>query len=99
MGRRSSLWTPCYLMRDGNGSVSRLADEAEATQLGMGAELLGHARAMLNDRRVSNGELRYLGERLTEALCDVLRIAQRRGAARGPAQEAQGDRPGRRGGG
>ncbi|MFH8633660.1 hypothetical protein ACH4CC_27945 [Streptomyces lydicus] len=38
----------------------------------------GHARATLNDRRASNGELRYLGERLTEALCDVLRIAQSR---------------------
>ncbi|MEU9485496.1 hypothetical protein AB0D83_17775 [Streptomyces decoyicus] len=46
----------------------------------MGVALLGHARARLNDRRVSNGELRFLGERLTEALHDVLRIAESRGA-------------------
>ncbi|MFI1622243.1 hypothetical protein ACH4VT_35565 [Streptomyces lydicus] len=68
-------------------------------QLETGVELLGHARAMLNDRRASNGELRYLGERLTEALCDVLRIAQSRGAAGLPGREVRGDRPGRGGGG
>ncbi|MFD0169788.1 hypothetical protein ACFVJH_37510 [Streptomyces decoyicus] len=34
---------------------------------------------MLNDCRVPNGELRFLGERLTEALRDVLRIAESRG--------------------
>ncbi|MFE0374827.1 hypothetical protein ACFW1M_04415 [Streptomyces inhibens] len=67
--------------------MSRLADEVEAAQLGMGAELLGHARAMLNDRRVSNGEPRFLGERLTEALRDVLRIAESRGAGRAVAAE------------
>ncbi|MFI0717069.1 hypothetical protein ACH4SK_42240 [Streptomyces inhibens] len=44
---------------------------------------------MLNDRRVSNGELRFLGERLTEALRDVLRIAESRGAGRAVAAEDQ----------
>ncbi|AZS72007.1 hypothetical protein DDE74_14580 [Streptomyces lydicus] len=42
--------------------------------------LLGHARAMLDDRRVSNCELRFLAERMTEALRDALRIAESRGA-------------------
>ncbi|MGW7022849.1 hypothetical protein ACWGGS_26390 [Streptomyces decoyicus] len=46
----------------------------------MAVALLGHARVMLNDRRVSSGELRFLGERLTEALRDVLRVAESRGA-------------------
>ncbi|MFF3747319.1 hypothetical protein [Streptomyces kronopolitis] len=60
--------------------MSRLADEVEATQLGMGVALLGHARVMLDDHQVSNGELRFLAERLAEALRDVLRIAAGRGA-------------------
>ncbi|WTG23083.1 hypothetical protein OG945_14345 [Streptomyces decoyicus] len=71
---------PCYVIGDGDGPVSRLAEEVEATQLRMAVALLGHARVMLNDRRVSSGELRFLGERLTEALRDVLRIAESRGA-------------------
>ncbi|MFJ8190987.1 hypothetical protein ACIQ8D_14625 [Streptomyces sp. NPDC096094] len=69
---------PCYLITDDDGGpVSRLADTTESTQLGMGLELLAHARSLLPD--APNGELRYLAERLTECLADVLRVAESRG--------------------
>ncbi|WJY38458.1 hypothetical protein QT196_14825 [Streptomyces sp. P9-2B-2] len=90
---------PCYVIGDGNGPVSRLADEVEAVQLGMAAALLGHAGAMLDDRRVSNGELRFLVERLTEALRDVLRIAESRGAGAARPAEDRGDHQGQGHGG
>ncbi|MEU7181132.1 MULTISPECIES: hypothetical protein [Streptomyces] len=81
---------PSYVIGEGTGPVSRLADEAEVAQLRMGVELLGHARAMLGDRTVSNGEPRFLGDRLVEALRDVLRIAESRGAERAAAEHAPG---------
>lgn len=69
---------PCYLITDADGGpVSRLADTTESVQLGMGAELLAHARGMLRD--APRGELRYLAECLTEALADALRVAESRG--------------------
>ncbi|MFD7057788.1 hypothetical protein [Streptomyces sp. NPDC059906] len=65
---------PCYLITDDNGGpVSRLADTAESTQLGMGAELLAHAHDLLP--RTPLGELRYLAE----SLADALRVAESRG--------------------
>ncbi|MEV6128561.1 hypothetical protein AB0M05_17275 [Streptomyces violaceusniger] len=59
---------PCYLVSDadGEGYLSRLADEMEAVQLQMGAELIGHARLLLRDRKAGVRELRYL------ALCYAL---------------------------
>ncbi|MEU6140110.1 hypothetical protein ABZ848_07060 [Streptomyces sp. NPDC047081] len=69
---------PCYLITDDRGGpVSRLADATEAVQLGMGAQLLSHARHLLPS--APEGELRFLAERLTEALHDALRIAESRG--------------------
>ncbi|MDT0613761.1 hypothetical protein [Streptomyces lancefieldiae] len=69
---------PCYLVTDDDGGpVSRLADTTEATQLGMGAELLAHAHDLLP--RAPHGELRYLAECLTQALADALRVAESRG--------------------
>ncbi|MEU3731211.1 hypothetical protein AB0E81_17580 [Streptomyces sp. NPDC033538] len=77
---------PCYLITDNDGGpVSRLADTTESTQLGMGLELLAHARCLLPD--APHGELRYLAERLAECLAerlaeclaDVLRVAESRG--------------------
>ena len=68
----------CYLITDDlGGPVSRLADATESIQLGMGAELLAHARDLLPD--LPSGELRFLAERLTEALHDALRVAESRG--------------------
>lgn len=45
----------------------------------MGAQLLAHACALLDDRKASAGELRFLATRLTEALRDALRVAESRG--------------------
>lgn len=74
---------PCYLITDDHGgALSRLADAAESIQLGMGTELLAHAREMLPD--TPPGELRFLAERLTEALQDALRVAESRGLRCGP---------------
>lgn len=68
----------CYLVTDGEGGpVSRLAEATEAVQLGMGRELLAHAREMVAD--APRGELRFLAERLGEALGDALRVAESRG--------------------
>ncbi|MFI0814765.1 hypothetical protein ACH4TX_06440 [Streptomyces sp. NPDC021098] len=82
---------PCYLVadEDGKGYLSRLADEMEAVQLRMGAELLGHAREMLGNPKAEAGELRFLSNRLVEALYDALRVAESRGR-RLPVQEEKG---------
>ncbi|GES29711.1 hypothetical protein San01_21980 [Streptomyces angustmyceticus] len=42
---------------------------------------------MLDERQVPDGELRFLAERLVEALRDVLRIAESRGAGCGAAED------------
>jgi hypothetical protein len=68
----------CYLITDDQGGpVSRLADTTESIQLGMGTELLAHAQDLLPD--TPRGELRFLAERLAEALGDALRVAESRG--------------------
>nr|WP_086561786.1 hypothetical protein [Streptomyces africanus] len=68
---------PCFLITDGDGGrVSRLADIAEEVQLEMGARLLAHAEDMLTN--ATEAQLRFLAERLTEALRDSLRIAESR---------------------
>jgi hypothetical protein len=75
---------PCYLITDGDGGpLSRLADATESIQLGMGTELLAHARDMLP--QTPPGELRFLAERLTEALQDALRAGA--DLRRGPPHE------------
>lgn len=48
-GPRLLPWTtpdgnPCYLSTDGRGYLSTLADSIEAVQLGLGEQLLEHAR-------------------------------------------------------
>ncbi|KUO20533.1 hypothetical protein [Streptomyces dysideae] len=71
---------PCYLLTDdsGGGYLSRLADNIESVQLGMGSELLGHAQELLDDPKAGAGELRFLSARLTEALRDAVRVAESR---------------------
>ncbi|MFF8189531.1 hypothetical protein ACF05L_01290 [Streptomyces bobili] len=71
---------PCYLVGDGSGYLWRMADDIECVQLGMADDLLGHADALLAERRATCAELRYLARRLTEALRDVRRVAESRGA-------------------
>ncbi len=64
---------PCFLITDDEGGrVSRLADVTEAVQLDMGAQLLAHAETLLPE--ATEVQLRFLAERLTEALRDVLRV-------------------------
>ncbi|OEJ96185.1 hypothetical protein [Streptomyces thermolilacinus] len=82
---------PCYLIGDGKGYISKVADRIESVQLGMAAELLGHVAELLSDRRATSDQLRYAVARMAESLRDVHRIAESRGArlsAEGPAEEA-----------
>ncbi|MGP4047533.1 hypothetical protein [Streptomyces sp. 2A115] len=71
---------PCYLVTDGTGYVSRVADNIESVQLGMSVELLDHAADMLADHKATGPQLRFLAARMAEALRDVHRIAESRGA-------------------
>ncbi|UZJ29884.1 hypothetical protein [Streptomyces endophytica] len=70
---------PCYLAGDGNGYVSRLADEIETAQLASAAELIEEARRTLDARTWTSGELRLLAV-VTASLADVHRVAESRGA-------------------
>ena len=71
---------PAFLAPGSEGGyLSRLADEVEAVQLGMGTEVLNHAAWVLNDPNASGSELRYVGARLSECLTDALRVAESRG--------------------
>ncbi|UYB40527.1 hypothetical protein SLV14_003162 [Streptomyces sp. Je 1-4] len=71
---------PCYLLGEGTGYVSRVADDIERLQLGMADELIGHADELLACQRASNRELRFLARGLTDCLRDVRRVAESRGA-------------------
>ncbi|MFF7488661.1 hypothetical protein ACFZBC_24650 [Streptomyces luteogriseus] len=57
--------------------MSRRADIAEEVQLDMGSQLLAHADDLLPT--ATEAQLRFLAERLTEALREVLRVAESRG--------------------
>ncbi|KUJ70146.1 hypothetical protein ACZ90_07330 [Streptomyces albus subsp. albus] len=72
---------PAYLVSDGGADshLWRLADQMEAVQLRMSDEMIGHAQAMVNDRKVGIRELRFVVRRMTEALIDTRRIADSRG--------------------
>lgn len=71
---------PCYLRTDdAGGYLSRLADEMEAVQLSMGAEVLDHAREVLGNPKASAAELRYTTVHLGGCLSDALRVAESRG--------------------
>ncbi|MER6011837.1 hypothetical protein [Streptomyces bluensis] len=71
---------PCYVVTDGTGYVSRMADTVERLQLGMADGLLDHAADILADRRATPAQLRFLLARMAESLSDVRRIAESRGA-------------------
>ncbi|MBH1936308.1 hypothetical protein I5Q34_18845 [Streptomyces sp. AV19] len=72
---------PCLLLSaDPSGHLSRLADEMEAVQLAVGAEVLELTRTVLGNPDAPTSELRYLGVRLSECLTDALRVAESRGA-------------------
>ncbi|MFE1442148.1 hypothetical protein [Streptomyces sp. NPDC058739] len=71
---------PCYLVTDGTGYLSRMADTIESVQLGMAGDLLEHAADLLADQRATSAQLRFMLARMREALTDVRRIAESRGA-------------------
>ncbi len=71
---------PCYLVGDGTGYLSRIADDAESTQLDMAGELLDQATRILIARAWTAGEIHLLALQLTESLHEVKRIAESRGA-------------------
>ncbi|MFF7650685.1 hypothetical protein ACFZCY_12645 [Streptomyces sp. NPDC007983] len=84
---------PCYLDSEhGNSRLNRWADEVEALQMAMGTDLLDHAHALLGAPKADVRELRFLAERLCEALRDVLRVAESRGI-RLPASDEGEDPP------
>ncbi|WP_217208293.1 hypothetical protein [Streptomyces sp. AC550_RSS872] len=87
---------PCYVVGDGTGPVSRLADTVESVQLAMADELIEHAADMLADRRATPAQLRFLAARMGEALTGVRRIAKSRGArfSRPPSTSEAGAKPG-----
>lgn len=72
---------PCYLLTDDGrgGYLSRLADNIESVQLGMGSEHLGHARELIDDPKAGSAEPATF-VRLTESLGDAIRVAESRGA-------------------
>ncbi|MFJ4517328.1 hypothetical protein [Streptomyces sp. NPDC088816] len=75
---------PCYLSTDdGDGFMSRLADNIESVQLGMAAGLLEHAQRVLDDSDAEPEELRVLATGLAGALGDALRVATSRGGRLG----------------
>ncbi|WP_405447463.1 hypothetical protein OG350_14340 [Streptomyces achromogenes] len=71
---------PCYVLGDGTGYVSRLADQIESVQLGMAGELIDHAAELLTEHRLTDRELHYLARQLATSLREVKRVAESRGA-------------------
>ncbi|MFD5702926.1 hypothetical protein [Streptomyces lasiicapitis] len=70
----------CYLSTDDeNGFLSRVADQVEATQLGMASDLLDHVEELLSGGEATAEQLRYCVGRLQESLRDTLRVADSRG--------------------
>ncbi|MFI9649054.1 hypothetical protein ACIHAA_22475 [Streptomyces sp. NPDC052040] len=70
---------PCYLNTDDrDGYMSRLADNMEAVQLGMAAELLDQASETLSEDSAPE-DVRLLADKLTGSLRNVLRVAISRG--------------------
>ncbi|MFG2624665.1 hypothetical protein [Streptomyces sp. NPDC048473] len=88
---------PSYVLGDGTGYVSRMADGIESVQLGMADDLLGHAADLLADRRVTGPELHFLASRLSESLQEVKRVAESRGSRQdASASVLDSDRPAHR---
>ncbi|WP_414505198.1 hypothetical protein [Streptomyces sp. NEAU-L66] len=71
---------PCFLVGDGAGYVSRIADEMEEAQLDSAAELGEEAHRILAGRAWTPGEIHLLALELATSLADVRRVAESRGA-------------------
>ncbi|MFL9684008.1 hypothetical protein [Streptomyces sp. KL110A] len=71
---------PCFLSTDDDDSrLSRLADILETTYLDQAAEVLDHAIELLSLPESAPVDLRAASADLTEALGQVLRVAESRG--------------------
>ncbi|GAA2495965.1 hypothetical protein GCM10010393_30010 [Streptomyces gobitricini] len=66
----------CYVIGDGDGPASRLADEMEAAQLGLARHLLDRAERAAGDPEPVDVDLLALVARLSRALGDALRMAE-----------------------
>ncbi|MER6047473.1 hypothetical protein ABT168_08410 [Streptomyces sp. NPDC001793] len=82
---------PCFVLGDGTGFVSRMADDIEEAQLLLADGLVEDARRLLAGRNWTSGELQLLTVELTESLTEVRRVARSRGARLRAASRA--DRP------
>ncbi|MFJ3937130.1 hypothetical protein [Streptomyces parvus] len=79
--RPSHTGKPCYVVGDGTGYVSRMADDVESIQLDMADELLGHAADLLTDDDAATApQVRFLAGRLTQSLQQIVRVAESRGS-------------------
>ncbi|WUK99048.1 hypothetical protein OHB28_29935 [Streptomyces sp. NBC_00356] len=71
---------PCYLNTDDAHSyLSRMANNTEAVQLGMAAELLEYALDVLGEKDIAPDDLRLLAADLAGALRTTLRVSISRG--------------------
>lgn len=71
---------PCFVVGDGTGFVSRLADEVEEAQLETAGQLIEEASHVLDARTWTPGEIHLLAVELTASLANVRRVATSRGA-------------------
>ncbi|MEU3991301.1 hypothetical protein AB0F24_23510 [Streptomyces platensis] len=81
---------PCYLIGDGTGFLSRIADDTELAQLDLASELLDQATRILIARAWTAGEIHLLALQLTESLREVKRIAESRGGRLPPPEDDAG---------
>ncbi|MGP8300192.1 hypothetical protein ACTPOK_20125 [Streptomyces inhibens] len=65
---------PCFLISDGDGLLSQLADDFEAELTSSATNVLAGARAVLADQQADSRLLRFALERAAESLDDVLRV-------------------------
>ncbi|MFG3252898.1 hypothetical protein [Streptomyces sp. NPDC048172] len=86
---------PCYLDSDSNsGPLAELADSLEATQLDNATEVLERTCELLATEGVSEREVRFTTQRLSECLRDVLRIVKSREGMREDELDQEDDEEG-----
>jgi hypothetical protein len=85
----------CYLSSAGgaHSTMSRLADEAEATQTSTAERIVAGAREVLDDPHADARSLRFALRHACEALDDLLLIAESRGARLLPADMEEEQSP------
>lgn len=66
----------CYLVSDGEGALSRIADHVEEAMLDDARHIAAKARAMLQVSHSSAGELLVLVSRMHDSLVSVTRLAE-----------------------